>query len=383
MEKSSTGNNWGSSTTCIHAGAIHDPKHRGMVSPLYPATAYEYLDVEIHAYPRYFNTPNMIAVSQKIAALENGERSLVFGSGMAAIYSTLFALLSPGDHIIFQNDLYGGTHYMINTEMKRNGISYTFLDEVTEDSLSQALRPETKAVYIETPSNPLLKIIDMSVVAEFCKAHDLLSVIDNTFASPINQNPIDHGIDIVLHSGTKYLGGHSDILCGAVVSRESLIAKIREHSVNYGGNLNAQMCHLLERSLLTLALRMKQINANAMEVSKFLEGHKNVERVFYPGLENHPDHELAKSQMKGYGGMLSFEIKSDPDQFVKQLSIIRPAMSLGGVESTITSPRQTSHSKIGAEERQKAGISDNLLRLSVGIEDAGDLKTDLNHALEI
>ena len=382
MAKSSTGNKWGLSTTCIHTGAIHDSRFKGVVSPLYPATAYEYLDVDIHAYPRYFNTPNMIAVCTKIASLEHGERSLIFGSGMAAIYSSLFALLSPGDHVIFQNDLYGGTHYMINTEMKRNGISFSFVDEVGLESLKKALRPETKAVYIETPSNPLLKITDMAMVSSFCRSHELISVIDNTFASPINQNPIDHGIDIVLHSGTKYLGGHSDILCGAVVSSEKIIARIREHAVNYGGNLNAQMCHLLERSLLTLALRMRQINQNAMEISQFLNNHPQVDRVYYPGLEDHPGHDLAKQQMKGFGGMLSFEVRTDPDEFVKHLNIITPAMSLGGVESTITSPRQTSHSKMSAEERAKAGISDNLLRLSVGIEDIDDLKADLEHALK-
>ena len=383
MVKSSNGNKWGLSTTCIHTGAIHDTRYKGVVSPLYPATAYEYLDVDIHAYPRYFNTPNMIAVCRKIAALEHGERSLIFGSGMAAIYSSLFSLLSPGDHIIFQNDLYGGTHFMINTEMKRNGITFSFIDEVNPESLEKALRPETKAVYIESPSNPLLKIIDMDMVSDFCTSHKLLSFIDNTFASPINQNPIDHGIDVVMHSGTKYLGGHSDILCGAVISSERIIAEIREHAVNYGGNLNAQMCHLLERSLLTLALRMRQINQNAMEISRFLDAHPGVKSVNYPGLEHHPDHELAKKQMKGFGGMLSFEVKTDPDEFVKRLHVITPAMSLGGVESTITSPRQTSHSKISPEERLKAGITDNLLRLSVGIEDVEDLKVDLENAFSL
>jgi len=382
MVKSSNGNNWGSSTTCIHAGAIQDENYKGVVSPLYPATAYAYLDVDTHAYPRYFNTPNMIAVCEKIAALEHGERSLIFGSGMAAIYSTLFAILSPGDHIIFQNDLYGGTHYMVKTEMKRNGINYSFIDSVDEASLREALRPETVAVYIETPSNPLLKITDLALVAGFCRSNGLLSLIDNTFASPINQNPIDHGIDIVMHSGTKYLGGHSDILCGAVVSTEDIIQRIRDHAVNYGGNLNAQMCHLLERSLLTLALRVRQINENALKISQFLDRHPQVERVYYPGLNTHPDHELAKAQMKGFGGMLSFEVKSDPDQFVNQLGVIKPAMSLGGVESTITSPRQTSHSKIGDEERAKAGISDQLLRLSVGIEDVADLIADLEQGLD-
>ncbi|MCA6078420.1 trans-sulfuration enzyme family protein [Fulvivirga sedimenti] len=382
MEKSSDGNrNWGTSTICIHTGAVSDQQHKGVVSPLYPATAYNYLDVDIHAYPRYFNTPNMIAVSAKIAALEKGERALVYGSGMAAIYATLFSLLSPGDHAIFQNDLYGGTHHAVTSEMKRMGILYTFIDSVDEESLVAALTPQTKLVYVETPSNPLLKIIDLSLVSKFARAHDLISVIDNTFASPINQNPIPLGIDVVIHSGTKYLGGHSDILSGAIVTSEALIGRIREHSVNFGGNLNAQMCHLLERSLLTLALRVRQINQNAMEISEFLYQHPKVDAVYYPGLSSHPGHDIAKRQMAGFGGMLSFEVSSDPDEFVRKLSVIRPAMSLGGVESTITSPRLTSHAKIGAEGRQKVGISDNLLRFSVGIEDAADLIRDLDSAL--
>ena len=382
MAKSSDGNNnWGSSTVCVHAGVIHDEIHKGVVSPLYPATAYQYIDVDINAYPRYFNTPNMIAISEKIAALEHGERALIYGSGMAAVYSTLFSLLSPGDHAIFQNDLYGGTHYAVQKEMSRMGILYTFIDKVDEEHLSKALRKETKVVYVETPSNPLLKIIDLRLVSSFARSNGLISVIDNTFASPINQNPIDLGIDVVIHSGTKYLGGHSDILCGAVVSSDDHIEVIREHSVNYGGNLNAQMCHLLERSMLTLALRVRQINENAQGAAQFLKEHAAVTAVYYPGLTDHPDHDIAKGQMKGFGGMLSFEVKGDPDKFVKNLSLIRPAMSLGGVESTITSPRVTSHAKIGPEGRAKAGISDKLLRFSVGIEDISDLTTDLDNAL--
>ena len=381
MGKSSNGNSWGTSTMSVHAGAIHDSEHKGVVSPVYTATAYEYLDVDIHAYPRYFNTPNMIAVSDKIAALEKGERALIYGSGMAAIYSTLFSLLSPGDHAIFQNDLYGGTHYAVTSEMTRMGIAYTFIDQVDEEHLEAALRPETKIVYVETPSNPLLRIIDLHLVAGFAGKHGLISVIDNTFASPINQNPIEHGIDVVLHSGTKYLGGHSDILCGAVVSTEEIISRIRAHSVNYGGNLNALMCHLLERSMLTLALRVRQINENAFAVARFLHADNRIQAVYYPGLEDHEGHEIAKRQMKGFGGMLSFEVRTDPDEFVQRLRLIRPAMSFGGVESTITSPRLTSHSKIGPEARRKAGISDNLLRLSVGIEDVDDLIGDLNQAL--
>lgn len=368
-------------TQCVHSGSIIDPITRGAVTPIYPSTAYDYIDVERFAYPRYFNTPNQRVVSEKMAALENGERAIVFSSGMAAISTTLFALLKQGDHAVFQNDLYGGTHHAITQELKKSGIAYTLVDDMDVSSYEKAIQPNTKVVFIETPSNPLLKLVDIRAIAELCKDNGAVSVIDNTFASPINQNPIDLGIDVVLHSGTKYLGGHSDICCGVAVTSEKLGEKINESAINFGGSLNAQMCALLERSLKTLALRVNQQNSNAQQVSEFLAAHEKVSKVYYPGLETHEDHALAKDQMLGFGGMLSFEIKTDPDQFVKALEMIKPAMSLGGIESTITSPTQTSHSKISKEEREKVGISDFLLRLSTGIEDVHDLTRDLDKAL--
>ncbi len=381
MGKSLDGNSWGDSTRCIHSGGIQDADHRGVVSPLYTSTAYDYLDVERHAYPRYFNTPNMRALAEKLAALEHGEDALVFGSGMAAIHATLFSMLSPGDHAIFQNDLYGGTHHAVTAELARMNIHHTFIEDFTEDNIRAAIRPETRVIYIETPSNPLLKIVNLEMVAGIAREFNLTSIIDNTFASPINQNPILHGIDVVIHSGTKYLGGHSDILSGVAVSSESLIAKIRESAINFGGNLNAQMCHLLERSLLTLAIRVRTINENAQAISEYLCDHPKVMHVYYPGLKTHPDHTLAAKQMKGFGGMFSFEVDGDPDLVVKRFKLVKAAMSLGGVESTVTSPRLTSHSKIGEEGRKKAGISDRLLRVSTGIEDINDLIHDFKQAL--
>ncbi|GAA0891693.1 bifunctional cystathionine gamma-lyase/homocysteine desulfhydrase [Fulvivirga kasyanovii] len=368
-------------TQCVHSGSIIDPVTRGAVTPIYTSTAYDYIDVDIHAYPRYFNTPNQRVVSEKLAALENGERAITFGSGMAAISTTLFALLRQGDHAVFQNDLYGGTHHAITKEMEKYGIEYTLVDGMEVSDYEKAIKPNTRLLYIETPSNPLLKIIDIKAIAGLAKANNIVSVIDNTFASPINQNPVDLGIDVVVHSGTKYLGGHSDICCGIAVTSNELGQHIWESAIHFGGSLNAQMCYLLERSLKTLALRVRQQNSNAQTISEFLDSHKKVNKVYYPGLTNHEGHELAKSQMSGFGGMLSFEVKTDPDKFVKALQMIKPAMSLGGIESTITSPRQTSHSKISAEERAKVGISDYLLRLSVGIEDANDLISDLDKAL--
>lgn len=381
--KSSDGNkNWGLSTRCLHSGSMVDGRTTGLVTPLYPATAFAYLEVDDFAYPRNYNVPNQKVLVEKICALEGGEDGLVFSSGMGAIFTTLLGLLSPGDHAIFQNDLYGGTHYAITSELNRMGINYTFIDKVDTGSLENARHPRTRLVYIETPSNPLLNIVDMEMVADWARSHNIISCIDNTFASPVNQNPLKYGIDVVMHSATKYLGGHSDLSAGAVVTSVKIMEPIRHAAVNMGAVLNAQVCHLLERSIKTLHIRVKQQCANAQELAEFLAASDGVERVYYPGLTNHPGHELARRQMNGFGAMLSFEVKGDPDLFVSRLKLIAPAMSLGGVESTITSPRLTSHAKPGPEARKKAGISDNLLRLSVGIEDVEDLRTDLQNALK-
>ncbi|UII28029.1 PLP-dependent aspartate aminotransferase family protein [Fulvivirga maritima] len=368
-------------TACVHAGSKADTMTKGVNTPVFTSTAYDYLDVDVHAYPRYFNTINQQVVSDKIAALEKGEKAMVFSSGMAAITTALFSILKTGDHAIFQNDLYGGTHHAITNELNRFGIEFTLVNSLSASDFEKAIQPNTKLIYIETPSNPLLKIIDIRAISTLAKANNLITLIDNTFASPINQNPIELGIDIVLHSGTKYLGGHSDLCCGAIISSEELMQKAWSSAIHFGGNLDAQSCYLLERSIKTLSLRVKQQNLNAHAISKFLEGHSEISNVYYPGLSTHPQHDLATSQMSGYGGMLSFEVKIDPDAFVKRLKLIAPAMSLGGVESTITSPAQTSHSKISDEEKEKAGISNHLLRLSVGIEEADDLINDLNLAL--
>lgn len=367
-------------TQSVHAGSPGDPLYGGVVNPIYVSSAYDY--EEMVRYPRYYNTPNQLAVTQKIAALENGEDGLVFSSGMAAIMTAMFALLKSGDHIIFQNDLYGGTHHAAIHELNRYGISYTMVDAADPANFEKAIRKETKVIYIETPSNPLLKITDIKKVAEIAKKHKINTIIDNTFASPVNQNPIDMGIDIVTHSGTKYIGGHSDLCCGLLVSTKKLTNKVRVSAMHFGGSLDAQTCYLVERSLKTIVLRVNQQNSNAMTIARFLETEKKVAKVFYPGLKTHALHSIAKRQMPGgFGGMLSFEVKGSPDKFMKKLKYIKRAVSLGGVESTINSPMKTSHSKLTAEERKAVGISDNLVRLSVGIEDPTDLISDIKQAL--
>lgn len=367
-------------TQSVHVGSIGDPLFGGLVNPIYPSSAYDY-DTLVR-YPRYFNTPNQTAVVRKVTALENAEDGLLFSSGMAAIMTSMFAILKSGDHILFQNDLYGGTHHAALNELKRYGIEHTMTDVADLKSFEEAIRPNTKVIFIETPSNPLLKITDIVGVAKIARKHKIITIIDNTFASPVNQNPIDFGIDIVTHSGTKYIGGHSDICCGVAVASKKLIEKIRASAMHFGGSLDAQATYLVERSLKTIVIRVQQQNKNAMALAKFLNAQSKVSVVYYPGLKDHPNYSIAKRQMKnGFGGMLSFEVKNDPEKFLKKLKLIRKAVSLGGVESTIAQPVKTSHAKLTAKERKEAGISDKLLRLSVGIEDATDLINDIKQAL--
>jgi cystathionine beta-lyase/cystathionine gamma-synthase len=368
-------------TASVHTGSDGDPQHGGIVNPIYHSTAYDY-EKEV-LYPRYFNTPNQKAVVEKIAALENAEDGLIFSSGMAAIMTSLFAMLKSGDHILFQHDLYGGTHDAALHELNCYGITYDMADVADLKAFEKAIRNETKVIYVETPSNPLLKITDLAGVAKIAKKHGLITIIDNTFASPVNQNPIALGIDIVIHSGTKYIGGHSDLCCGIAVASRQLIEKIKESAMHFGGSLDAHSCYLVERSLKTVVLRVRQQNLNAMAIARYLAGEPKVARVNYPGLKTHPGHNIAKKQMSGgFGGMLSFEIKSDPDKFMRKLKYIRRATSLGGVESTICSPVETSHIKLTPAERSAVGISDKLLRLSVGVEETDDLINDIKQALK-
>ena len=375
--------NKGVNTKCVHSGDLIDDRFKGATSPLFPSTAYDFIDVNEDKYPRYFNTPNQLALSKKIADLENSEDALLFGSGIAAIFSSLFSFIKSGDHVIFQSSIYGGTLNLVIKEFKKFNIKYSLVDSFDLKDYEKEIKSNTKIIFIESPSNPLLKLIDLKSIAKLCKKNNLISIIDNTFSSPINQNPSDFGIDIIIHSATKYLGGHSDILAGALASNKKYIQTIKESSINYGGNLSDYTVWLLERSIKTLSLRVAKQNENALKVAKFLFEHQKVNSVNYPGLKSHPDHQLSLTQMKGFGGMLSFEL-NDLDEaikFTRKIKLIKSAMSLGGVESTICSPTLTSHSKISKKEREKIGIFDGLLRFSVGIEDFEDIKKDLDQAL--
>mgnify|MGYP001173009397 FL=1 len=378
-------NNKGENTICTHEGEVVDTQFGGSVSPIFVSTSYEYINKDISRYPRYFNTPNQEALCKKISALESSESAMIFGSGMAAISTTLLAFLSSGDHILLQKDIYGGTRNLVEAQFDRYNIDYTFTDDIDLKYFESAIKKNTKVIYIETPSNPLLKIVDIEKIAQFAKSKNIITIIDNTFATPIIQKPILFGVDIVLHSATKYFGGHSDISAGAVAGSQAHIDKIWNLAKNLGGNLSDYSVWLLERSMKTLSIRVKAQQKNAKKLAKYLSKSSFIKKVYYPGLKNHPNHILAKKQMKGYGAMISFEFidKIDPSLFLTSLNLIKPSMSLAGVESTMLSPAETSHYLLTEKERLSQGITNELIRFSVGIENKKDIIMDIEHAIKL
>lgn len=375
-------------TKLIHAGEP-EPRVEGAVSmPIFQSAMFEYAgETDYHdlKYIRLNNTPNHEAVHAKLAALENAEAAVVTASGMAAISTALLTVLSAGDHLLAQNSLYGGTHDLITKDFADFGIEYDFIDAGDPGSWKEKLRPNTKAIYVETMTNPLLEVADLKAIASFASENDLVSLIDNTFASPINFRPAEHGFDISLHSGTKYLNGHSDIVAGACIGSAELIGKIKKKLDHLGGSMDPHAVFLLHRGMKTLALRMRYQNESAMRIAHFLESHPAVERVNHPGLESSRGHRHAVELFDGYGGMLSFEVKGDTqlaDEFIRNTTLPIVAPSLGGVETLITRPAITSHAGMSREDREALGISDRLIRLSVGIEATEDLIADLDQALD-
>ena len=373
----------GINTICTHEGSLEDTIYKGTVSPLYMSTSYDFMDVDTKRYPRYFNTPNQESLSKKIAALEHAEVAMIFASGMAAISSTLLTFLKSGDHAVIQNDIYGGTRSFIESHFKNYGIDYSFTKDLSSEAFEDCIQENTKLIYIETPSNPLLKLVDLFAIAKLAKSHSIVTAADNTFASPIVQNPLDLGVDIVMHSATKYFGGHSDISAGAVASSQEIMDKIWNLSKDFGGNLSDYTVWLLERSMKTLGIRVKAQQRNAKRLAKFLNKHTAVKSVYYPGLKTNEYHGLAKIQMKGFGAMMSFELTEEynAEAFLKALELIKPSMSLAGVESTMLLPSKTSHALLSDSDRFSQGITDQLIRFSVGIENKSDLINDIEQAI--
>ena len=373
----------GINSICVHVGEVKDEQFKGAVSPIYVSTSYAFDQVDIKRYPRYFNTPNQEALRRKIAALEHTEDALIFGSGMAAISTAMLAFLKKGDHVLIQHVIYGGTYNFIANEFEKYGIEYSYTESDQIEDFEPLIRDNTKIIYIETPSNPLLGITDIKAVALLAKKRGIITMIDNTFASPINQNPAYFGIDIVVHSATKYMGGHSDISAGAVAASKEHIELIWKTGINLGGNLSDFTVWMLERSLKTLNLRVKEQTKNAQILAEYLEEHSMINRVYYPGLKSHPQHTIAATQMHGFGAMMSFELTKGIDamEFQNALLLIKPSMSLAGLESTVLSPSLTTHALLTEEERLERGINDRLIRFSVGIEEPKDLIADFEQAI--
>ncbi|CAJ1315193.1 bifunctional cystathionine gamma-lyase/homocysteine desulfhydrase [Paenibacillus sp. PK4536] len=372
-------------TKLIHGGISGDP-HTGAVNvPIYQVSTYKQEEIGVHKGYEYSRTgnPTRFALEELIKDLEEGFKGFAFGSGMAAIHA-VFTLFNTGDHVLLTDDVYGGTYRIFTKVLARLGIESTFVDTTDLEAIRQAIQPNTKAIYVETPTNPLLKVTDIRAVADVAHEHDLLFVVDNTFATPYWQNPIPLGADIVLHSATKYLGGHSDLVAGlVVVNNEKLAEDIHFIQNAVGGILGPQDAWLLIRGIKTLGLRMEAIERNAHEIVTFLSEHPAVSKVYYPGLTSHPQHELSKKQTAGFGGIISFDVGSDEKAaaLLKKLTYFTLAESLGAVESLISVPARMTHASIPAERRAELGITPGLVRISVGIEDIEDLIEDLTKGL--
>lgn len=370
------------STLCVHAGHERGVPEQGLNTPIITSTAFDYSRDEQVRYPRYLNTPNHRVVAARIAALEGAEAALVTASGMGAVSAVFLSLMAPGDHAVMLDGVYGGTTDLIDGLLKPHGFEFSIWDG-QPDSLSGLIRDRTRLVWVESPTNPLLRVIDLARTAEILRSRGVASVVDNTFATPILQRPVSLGFDLVMHSGTKYFGGHSDLMCGALAGSHAVIDRLLPQVIRLGATLNGQDLYLLERSLKTLALRVERQSQNAARIAARLAEDARIEAVYYPGLETDEGHAIARRQMRGFGGMLSFRLgKSlDPDRFLDGLETISPAISLAGVESTICQPSRTSHAKLSSEGRATMGIDDRLMRFSAGIEGIEDLLADLDQAL--
>ena len=380
---------WRPETLAIHAGITGFPDRGAVSPPIYQTSTFQFHDtahldailsgtVEGDLYTRYSN-PTQRVVERTLAALEKTEAAMVVGSGMAAITTTILGLLKTGDAILTTADIYGGAYHFFHDFLPRFDIKVIMVPSHDAGTLEAAMTPETKMIYIESPTNPLLNILPLEEVAELGRKHECITVIDNTFATPVNQTPADFGFQVILHSATKYLGGHSDIIAGAVTGPEEIINTLRKTLRILGPTLDPFAAWLMLRGIKTLSVRVEKQNKNALELAAYLERHPRVRRVYYPGLPSHPHHDLAKKQMRGFGGVLSFEIEGtgqDAAKFVESVEMMAMAPSLGAVETLITQPVTTSHRSYTPEDRKKAGISESLVRIAAGIENIEDLIAD-------
>jgi cystathionine beta-lyase/cystathionine gamma-synthase len=380
-------------TEAVRGGTDLHRKNGPLTTPIYQTSTFEVTDSDQQVratstdmfYTRYGNPTHTVA-EKAIAELEGTDAALLFASGMNAITTSILALLKSGDHIVAQRDIYGGATKFLSQWLPRLGVEATLVDTIEYDQHARAIQPNTKLLYLESPTNPTLRVVDLKKVAALARQHNLITFIDSTFATPINQRPADFGIDLVMHSGTKYFAGHSDLICGIVAGRGDLIETIHSTRTTLGGNMDPHAAWLLLRGIKTLAVRVQRQNDNALRVAQFLAQHPKVRRVHYPFLEGHPQRALAMEQMHGGGGVLSFEVEGNGEaakRLSEALHLFTLAPSLGGTDSLVTIPVLTSHGMISAEQRAKMGVTEQLIRLSVGIENAGDLIADLEQALTV
>ncbi len=379
-------------TNAVHGAGEREQRNGPLSTPIYQTSTFEVVDNEEqlrvtptdHFYTRYGNPTNTVA-EKTIAALEGMDAALTFASGMGAITTTIMALLKGGDHVVAQRDIYGGANKFLSQWLPKIGIETTFVDTTQYEQHERAIRPNTKLLYLESPTNPTLRVIDFTRVASLAKQRGILSMIDSTFGTPINQHPAEYGIDLVMHSGTKYLAGHSDLICGAVAARQELIDQIWSTRTTLGNCMDPHASWVLVRGMKTLPVRVARQNENAQRVAEFLSQHSKVRSVNYPFLKSHPQYEVARRQMSGGGGMVSFEVEGtgeDAKRVSEAMRLFTLAPSLGSVESLVSLPVFTSHAMIPAEDRARMGVTEQLIRLSVGIENVDDLIADLDHALQ-
>lgn len=380
-------------TEAVRGGQDLSKKNGPLVTPIYQTSTFEVTDTEQQVratptdmfYTRYGNPTHTVA-EKAVAELEGADAALLFASGMSAITTSVLALTRSGDHIVAQRDIYGGATKFLSQWLPKLGVETTFVDTTEYEQHARAIRPNTKLLYLESPTNPTLRVVDLKKVTALAKQHGVTTFIDSTFATPINQRPLDFGIDLVMHSGTKYFGGHTDLICGIVAGNAELIARIKETRTTLGGTMDPHAAWLLLRGIKTLAVRVQRHNENAMRVAEYLRAHPKVRSVKYPFLTGHPQRAVAAEQMRGGGGMLSFEVEGsgkDACRLAESLRLFSLAPSLGGVDSLVTIPALTSHAMILPEQRARMGVTDQLVRLSVGIESADDLIADLEQALAV
>ena len=376
----------GMSTRAIHGPLVRRPLRSPVTTPVYQSSTFinQVGSTEEVLYTRYGNNPNQLEIARRLASLEGSEDAIFLASGMGATALAHLAVLQPGDHLLATDWIYGGTRVLFTQEFQRLGIDVTFVDPSSSREWRRCMRKTTRAVFVETPTNPVARVLDLAPLAKLCRSHSLALIVDSTFASPVNFRPLEHGADIVIHSATKYLNGHSDVVAGAVAGSSDVIAEVRRLLKSWGQAIDPHAAWLVERGMKTLAVRIARHNDNALELARWISKHPKVKAVMHPGLETHPDHELARSVLDGYGGIVGVEIRGGApaaSRMLRRLRLASHAPSLGGVETLVSEPRLTSHAGLSAADRQAQGVPDGFIRISVGIEDIDDVIADFKRAL--